>query len=180
MLGPERIAKPLSSDFAAARVTAPVLEGRARHVRMLDSVTPPVEQEPAPLQTVSANPGSAAREPVTSKGATKEEDATKQALAADLEDMIGGMLRTTQFATAATAKTRSWSRQMGQAATLDAATEASAITPSSLVADLARSRPAPAPAAAQPAAPRHRWIDAVLVLACVLSVLSAGYFTLTP
>jgi hypothetical protein len=180
MLGPERIAKPLPSDFAAARVTAPALEGRARHVRMLDSVTPPVEQDPAPPQTASADPGSASREPVTSKGATKEEDATKQALAADLEDMIGGMLRTTQFATAATAKTRSWSRQMGQAATLDVATEASAITPSSLVADLARSRPAPAPAAAQPAAQRHRWIDAVLVLACVLSVLSAGYFTLTP
>ena len=38
---------------------------------------------------------------------------------------------------------------------------------------------APAAVVRQEAAPR-RWIDAVLVLAGVLSVLSAGYFTFAP
>jgi hypothetical protein len=97
--------------------------------------------------------------------------------------MIGGMLRTTQFAAAATVKTRSWTRPVvgeGPAPALKAGTEASAVTPNSLVADLARSGAAPGAAAVQAAAPRRWWIDAVLVLACVLSVLSAGYFTLAP
>jgi len=120
-------------------------------------------------------------EPLGSDGAEQELIATKEALAADLEDMIGGMLRSTQFASAATAKTRSSSsRQNGEAMALDAATDANAFTPNSLVADLARSRPAPTAVPARPAAPRRWWIDAVLVLACALSVLSAGYFTFAP
>ena len=118
--------------------------------------------------------------PLGSDGAPEELIARKEALAADLENMIGGMLRTTQFASAATAKKRSSSRQIGDAAALGATNDTSAFTPNSLVADLAGSRPAPTAAAVRPGAPRRWWIDAVLVLACVLSVLSAGYFTFAP
>jgi hypothetical protein len=182
MLGAERKAKLPASDFTAPRPTPPALESRARHVRVLDPVAPSVVQDPRPPQVSPASAPSrpAPTDPLTSDGAAEEQIAKQHALAADLEDMIGGMLRTTQFATAATAKTRSWSRQIGEVAALDASTEASAFTPNSLVADLDRSRPAPAAAAAGPAAPRRWWIDAVLVLACVLSVLSAGYFTFAP
>jgi hypothetical protein len=106
--------------------------------------------------------------------------AQKRALDTDLEGMIEGMLRTTQFATAATSKARSWSRQIGEVAALDASIDENAFTASSLIADLAQARSAAIPASIRPATPRGRWIDAVLVLACVLSVLSAGYFTFAP
>ncbi|HXP77918.1 MAG TPA: hypothetical protein VN823_27530 [Stellaceae bacterium] len=115
-----------------------------------------------------------------SDGAGEERIAAKQALAANLEDMIEGMLRNTQFATAATSKTRSWTRQIGEVAALDASTDETAFTANSLAADLAQARPATAAVVARPAAPRRWWVDAVLVLACVLSVLSAGYFTFAP
>lgn len=179
MPGTERKAKLSPSDFVDARTAAPTPEGRARNARVLGSAARPIGQDRGPPQTASADAGSALAEPLASESAMGEENAAKQALAADLEDMIGGMLRSTQFATAAMPKTRSRNR-IGEVVALDATTDASAFTPSSLVADLARSRPAHAAAAAQPAAQRHRWIDAVLVLACVLSVVSAGYFVLSP
>jgi hypothetical protein len=95
--------------------------------------------------------------------------AAKQALAADLAGMIEGMLRTTQFATAATSRAR---QTIGaRAEDADAA-----ITGSSLTAELARARPAPVIA---PVKPRRRWIDAALALACLIMVLSAGYFAFT-
>jgi hypothetical protein len=116
-------------------------------------------------------------EPPSAAGddADDEKSAAKQALAANLEGMIEGMLRSTQFATAVTQKTRSWAQQIGEAAALDASTDDTAFTASSLIADLAQVRPAAA--VPKPAAPRRRWIDAVLILACLLSVLSAGYLT---
>ena len=181
MLGPERKAKLPPSDRAAPRPAAPSSEGLARHVRVVGPVPRPVEQDPRPqASAASAVSGSTSPEPLASDAAAEEQIAKKQALAANLEDMIEGMLRTTQFATAATAKTRNSSRQIGETAAVDTSASASAFTPNSLVADLAASRPAPAAAFARPEAPRRRWIDAVLVLACVLSVLSAGYFTLMP
>jgi hypothetical protein len=182
MPSPERKAKLPPSDRAAARPTAPAPESLARHVRVVGSVARPVEQDPRPPQLAPPPvvSGSASPEPPATDDAAEQR---KQALAADLEDMIGGMLRTTQFAAAATVKTRSWTRPVvgeGPVPALKAGTDASAVTPNSLVADLARSGAAPATAAVQAAVPRRRWIDAVLVLACVLSVLSAGYFTLAP
>jgi len=181
MPSPERKAKLPPSDLAAARA-APASESLARHVRVVGSVARPVEQDPPPPQLApppmisgSAPPGSLASDDAAEQ--------RKQALAADLEDMIGGMLRTTQFAAAATVQTRSWTRPVvgeGPSPALKAGTDASAVTPNSLVADLARSGAAPAVVAVQAVAPRRWWIDAVLVLACVLSVLSAGYFTLAP
>jgi hypothetical protein len=108
-------------------------------------------------------------------GAAEAKDAAKQALAENLEGMIEGMLRTTQFATAATGKTRSWAQQIGEVAALDVSMDDSAFTASSLIADLAQARPAAATVA--PPAPRRRWIDALLILASLLSVLSAGYLT---
>ena len=171
MPSPERKAKLPPADLAAARGTAPASEGHTRPMRLVGPVAPAVEQDPATASMVS---GSASPEPVASDDATEQR---KQALAADLEDMIGGMLRTTQFAAAATPKPRT---RLVEAPAPNATTEASTLTPNSLVADLAKSQPAPVAAANGPAAPRHRWIDAVLVLACVVSVLSAGYFTLVP
>ncbi len=117
-----------------------------------------------------------ARAPETDT-AGEEMNVTKQALAANLEGMIEGMLRNTQFATAATIKTRGWAQQIGEAAALDASTDDSAFSANSLIADLAQAR---RPAEAQVVRhqpPRRWWIDAVLVIACVLSVASAGYFT---
>jgi hypothetical protein len=180
MPGPERKAKLPPSGLAAPRPSAASSEGLARHVRVVGPVAPPLVQEPSPqIPPPAAASRSVSPEP-PAPDAAEEQDARKQALAADLEDMIEGMLRTTQFATAATAKTRGWTRQIGEVAALDASTDASAFTPNSLVADLARSRPALKTADAQPPAPRRWWIDAVLILAGVLSVLSAGYFTLAP
>jgi hypothetical protein len=106
-----------------------------------------------------------------------ETSAAKQALAANLEGMIEGMLRNTQFATAATTKARSWAQQVGEAAALDASTDDSAFSASSLIADLAQARSPAEAKAARRAPPRRWWIDAVLVIACMLSVASAGYFT---
>jgi hypothetical protein len=105
--------------------------------------------------------------------------AAKQALAANLEGMIEGMLRNTQFATSAGTKTRGWAQQIGEAAALDASTDDSAFSASSLIADLAQARaPAVEPEpAARRAPPRKWWIDAVLAVACFLSVASAGYLT---
>ncbi len=115
--------------------------------------------------------------PADSGTETDEKNAAKQALAANLEGMIEGMLRNTQFATSAPTKTRGWAQQIGEAAALDASTDDSAFTANSLIADLMQARGPIDPAAVRPAAPRRRWIDAVLVLACLLSVASAGYFT---
>ena len=111
------------------------------------------------------------------EGASDEKSAIKQALAADLEGMIEGMLRTNQFATAASKKTRAGAHQMGEAAGPDASTSDTAFSASSLIADLAQARGALTPMAVRPAAPRRWWIDAVLVLACLLGVASAGYLT---
>jgi hypothetical protein len=156
MLGPERKARPLP-DFAIARPSAveAVLRKSAKSM-------------PTPADSAS--------DPATAEDVI----GSKKALAADLEGMIQGMLRTTQFATAATARTRSWSRQIGEVAALDASTDDSAFAASSLVEDMSQAGPVPASTAAQAAAPRHRWIDAVLALACLLSVASAGYFTFAP
>jgi hypothetical protein len=107
-----------------------------------------------------------------------ETGAAKQALAANLEGMIDGMLRNTQFATAAATKTRSWAQQIGEAAALDASSDDSAFSASSLIADLAQARGGPAETQTlRREPPRRWWIDAVLVMACILSVASAGYFT---
>jgi hypothetical protein len=99
----------------------------------------------------------------------QEHLAAKQALAADLADMIDGVLKTTQFATAATPRAR---QTIGAGAPEDAD---AAITGNSLAAELARARPAPVIAPAKP----RRWIDAALALACLVMVLSAGYFAFT-
>ena len=115
--------------------------------------------------------------PIVIDAATDEKGAAKQALAANLEGMIEGMLRTTSFATAGTTKARSWTQQMGEAAALDASTDDTAFTASSLIADLAQARAPAGAAVARAKAPRWRWIDVVLVLACVLSVVSAAYLT---
>jgi hypothetical protein len=156
MLGPERKARPLP-DIAVARPSAveAVLRKSAKSM-------------PAPADSAS------------DPAATEDAIGSKKALAADLEGMIHGMLRTTQFATAATARTRTWSRQIGEVAALDASTDDSPFTASSLVEDMAQAGPVPPSTAAQAAAPRHRWIDAILALACLLSVASAGYFTFAP
>lgn len=106
-----------------------------------------------------------------------EKSAAKQALAANLEGMIEGMLRDTRFATAPTMKTRGWTQQLGEVAALDASIDDTAFTASSLIADLAQARGTDAVAASRPEAPRRRWVDVVLILACLLSVISAGYLT---
>lgn len=156
MLGPERKARPLP-DIAITRPSAveAVLRKSAKSM-------------PAPVNSAS------------DPAAAEEAIASKKALAADLEGMIQGMLRTTQFATAATARTRTWSRQIGEVAALDASTDDSAFAASSLVADVAQAGRAPISTAVRASAPRRRWIDAILVLACLLSVASAGYFTFAP
>ena len=153
MLGPERKARPLP-DIAVARPSAveAVLRKSAKSM-------------PAPADSAS------------DPAATEDAIGSKKALAADLEGMIHSMLRTTQFASAATVRTRAWSQRIGEVAALDASTDDSAFTASSLVADLAQTAPAPTLTAVGAAAPRRCWIDAILVLACLLSVASAGYFT---
>jgi hypothetical protein len=156
MLGPERKARPLP-DIAIARPSAVEAVLRKSAKSML-----------APADNAS------------DPDAAEEAVASKKALAADLEGMIQGMLRTTQFATAATARTRTWSRQIGEVAALDASTDDSVFTASSLVEDIAQAGPVPTSTEARAAAPRRRWIDAILVLACLLSVASAGYFTFAP
>ena len=127
--------------------------------------------------SLDADPGSSPAEACAAEGARDEKAAAKQALAADLEGMIEGMLRTTQFATSATTKTRSWAQHISEAAALDASTDDTTFTASALVADLAAARSAAAPPAVKSSAPRRRWIDALLVLACLLGVLSAAYLT---
>jgi hypothetical protein len=119
----------------------------------------------------------AASPTVEGNSAGDEKSAAKQALAANLEGMIEGMLRNTQFATAATTKTRGWAQQMGEVAALDASTDDSAFTASSLIADLAQARGTVEAVPTRAEGPRRRWIDVVLVLACLLSVISAGYLT---
>ena len=157
MLGPERKARPLA-DIAIARPSAveAVLRKSAKSM-------------PAPADSAS--------DPAAAEAAVV---ASKKALAADLEGVIQGMLRTTQFATAATARTRTWSRQIGEVAALDASTDDSVFTASSVVEDMVQAGPVPTSTEARAAAPRRRWIDAILVLACLLSVVSAGYFTFAP
>jgi hypothetical protein len=130
--------------------------------------------EPAPPPSPRLVRGVEPRLPAAD-GATEVKDAAKQALAENLEGMIEGMLRTTHFAASAAGKTRSWTQQIGEAAALDASTDDTAFTASSLIADLAQARPASATVEAS--APRRRWIDALLILASLLSVLSAGYLT---
>jgi hypothetical protein len=176
----ERKAKLPPSELANARPAAPPAESLARHMRVLGSVVQPVEQHQSHVKIpqASAASGSAPPQPGASDCATEEQNARKQALAADLEDMIGGMLQTARFAGAPAARTRS--RQIREVAAPDASGHSSAFTANSLVADLAASQPAAEAQADRPAAPRRRWIDALLILACVLSVLSAGYFTLAP
>ena len=176
----ERKAKLPPSELANARPAAPPAEGLARHMRVRGSVAQPAEQHPShpKIPQASAASGSAPPGSGVSDCATEEQNARKQALAADLEDMIGGMLQTTRFAGAPAARTRS--RQIGEVAVPDASGQLSAFTANSLVADLAASQPAAEAPADRPAAPRRRWIDALLILACVLSVLSAGYFTFAP
>jgi hypothetical protein len=156
MLGPERKARPLP-DIAITRPSA--VEAVLR--KSTNSM-------PAPANSAS------------DPAAAEDAIASKNALAADLEGMIQGMLRTTQFATAATARTRTWSRQIGEVAALDASTDDSAFTASSLVADVVQAGPAPTLTADRAAAPRRWWIDAILVVACLISVASAGYFTFAP
>jgi len=156
MLGPERKARPLP-DIAIARPSA--VEAMLRKS---------AKSMPAPADKAS------------DPDAAEEAVASKKALAADLEGMIQGMLRTTQFATAATARTRTWSRQIGEVAALDASTDDSVFTASSVVEDMVQAGPVPTSTEARAAAPRRRWIDAILVLACLLSVVSAGYFTFAP
>lgn len=137
--------------------------------------------KPAPrtprLVNRSGEPGVEPVRPTVIDAATDEKTAAKQALAANLEGMIEGMLRTTSFATAAATKARISAQQMGEVAAVDASINDAAFTASSLIADLAQAR-APAPQTASVhKGPRRRWIDVVLVLACLLSVLSAGYLT---
>lgn len=154
MLGPERrsnLALDLSSVKAAPR--APRLVDRP------------------------GEPGIEPARPAVVDVETDEKTAAKQVLAADLEGMIEGMLRTTSFAAAVTTKARTWTQQMGEAAALDASIDDTAFTASSLIADLAQARAPAAPAAGEHKGPRRWWIDAVLALACLLSALSAGYFT---
>ena len=181
MPGPERKVK-LPPDLSVARPSAPSMESLTRQERVLGSIAQPVEGNPGVPRIApepSAGGGSAAPEPPDLDSAAADRIASKQALAADLAGMIEGMLRDTQFATAATTRTRNWTRQIGEVAARDASTDESAFT-NSLVADLAEARPAAAAVVSRPKAPRRWWVDAILVLACLLSVLSAGYFTFAP
>ena len=154
MLGPERKAR-VPADLSAPRPSTG--EGLLRRERAIVSVVQPAEST-----------------------GDDEKAASKKALAADLEGMIEGMLRSTQFATSATTKTRGWSPQIGDVAALDASSDDGAFTASSLVADLAQARTAQVSPVVRSIKPRRWWIDAILVLACVLGVLSAGYFTFAP
>ncbi len=138
---------------------------------------PDIESTPTIPRPIDRSRESSIDPPGDSGSAADEKDSAKQALAATLEGMIEGMLRDTQFATSAQTKTRGWAQQIGEAAALDASTDDSAFTANSLIADLMQARGSVDTAAVRPAAPRWRWIDAVLVLACLLSVASAGYFT---
>ncbi len=138
---------------------------------------PDIESTPTISRPIDRSRESGIDPPGNSGSAADEKDSAKQALAANLEGMIEGMLRDTQFATSASTKTRGWVQQIGEAAALDASTDDSAFTANSLIADLMQARGSVDTAAVRPAAPRRRWIDAVLVLACLLSVASAGYFT---
>lgn len=174
MLGPERKAKS-GPDFPA--VTSSPLAFRATEG------SGEREQGPRPRLAVAqrCEPQPVRAEPVDLVGAPDEKSAAKQALAANLEGMIEGMLRTTQFATAAATKTRGWAQQIGEAAALDASTDGTAFTANSLIADLAQARPVVQDEASPSSGPRRRWwIDAVLALACILSVASAGYLTFAP
>ena len=112
-------------------------------------------------------------------GADNEKSAVKQALAADLEGMIEGVLRTNQFAASVTKKTRGPPQQMGDAVAPHASNGGdTGFSASSLIADLAQARGALTSTAARPTAPRRWWIDAVLILACLLGVGSAAYVAL--
>lgn len=154
MLGPERKSN-LALDLSHAKPTP-------RTPRLVDR---------------PGEPGVAPAQPAVADAATDQKSAAKQALAANLEGMIEGMLRTTSFATAAATRARISAQQMGEVAAVDASINDAAFTASSLIADLAQARaPAPQPASGQ-RGPRRWWIDVVLALACVLSVLSAGYLT---
>ena len=137
---------------------------------------PPAKLAPRTPRLVerSAEPGA---EPAVVDVAIDEKTAAKQALAANLEGMIEGMLRTTSFATAAATKARIAAQQMGEVAALDASINDTAFTANSLIADLAQARAPAAAAAAERSGPRRLWVDIVLALACILSVLSAGYLT---
>jgi hypothetical protein len=154
MLGPER-----KSNLA---LDLPVVQPAPRAPRLVDRS---IEADGEPAQ------------PVLVDAAANAKSAAKQALAEDLEGMIEGMLRNTSFATVATAKTRGWAQQMGEAAALDASTDDRAFTASSLIADLAQARAPAGVAVARAKGPRRAWIDVVLVLACLLSVVSAAYLT---
>src|SRR5262249_51351632 len=110
-------------------------------------------------------------------GAEPDHLAAKEALTADLQGMIDGMLITKRFATSSATRTRDWMLPDG-AATPEAPVDASAFTANSLVADLAKAR-TPEGVSAEGAGRRRRsWLDAVLGLACLLSVISAAYFAL--
>ncbi len=198
MPGPERKAK-LPPDLATARPASPPVGSLLRQKRAAiaagyrpqdrlsegaaEARLLPATPVARPVEIALSLPPGALGDPKSpvprshnADIAAEEHLAAKQALAAELEDMIGGMLRTTQFATAATTRTRTWTRQVSEAAALDASTTDIVIAGSSLVADLTQARPAPA-VEVRPAARRRWWVDAVLVLACLLTVLSAGYFT---
>jgi len=173
MLGPERKVKS-APEFPAIPSPLP-------SVRSPDAVG---ERDAEPRRRLSvaqqsqADPPSA--QPTGPDGPSDETGAAKQALAANLEGMIEGMLQSTRFATAAATKTRSWARQIGEAAALDASSDGTAFTASSLIADLAEARPVAPEEKTRAAAPRRWWIDAVLALACLVSVASAGYLTFAP
>lgn len=159
-----------TSNHACLQMLGP--ERRARQVLDLSSAEPAPTPSRRLDQSDLRNVGPRL---LAADGAAEVKDAAKQALAENLEGMIEGMLRTTHFATSVTAKTRSWAQQIGEAAALDASTDDTAFTANSLIADLAQARPATA--TVEPRAPRRRWIDALLILASLLSVLSAGYLT---
>ena len=155
MLGPERKVDPMR-DLSPARSASPI---RPRVLDRLDQ------------------PGADVPEASDPRPAGDEKSAAKQELAANLEGMIEGMLRNTRFATAPTMKTRGWAQQVGEVAALDASVDDSAFSASSLIADLAQAKGAAEAVASRPQAPRRRWVDVVLILACLLSVISAGYLT---
>jgi hypothetical protein len=165
MLGPER---KIRSEPEFPALSSPTLPFRPA----------PSGEDGKPRLSVarSSEPGPASSDAPVLDGAPDDKSAAKQALAANLEGMIEGMLRNNRFATAPTTKTR------GVEPTDEVAVAATAggtdFTANSLIADLAQARPpGPEDEKRRRTSGKRWWIDVVLVLACLLSVASAGYFT---
>jgi hypothetical protein len=180
----ERIAKlppaaPLAENLLGHKLGATTIEFRPKsrtHDRETEPALVPVAPDPPapsapPIPPEAANAEAPAPSLRADETAIDEQLAAKQALAANLAEVIENMLETTQFATAATASGRQWVTPASSAPDADPV-----ITGSSLSEELARARPAPETA---PAAPRRRWVDAVLALVCAIMVLSAGYYAST-